>query len=88
MLQCYVLMCARSVTAFMAPPRSQRPGQGPRSPHPKAGPGYVITVCVSPSINQASIFKRLISVSFSEASRFFMNILFPPGCSRNTAGHF
>jgi hypothetical protein len=41
MLQCYVLMCARSVTAFLAPPRSQRPGQGPRSPHPKAGPVWV-----------------------------------------------
>jgi hypothetical protein len=40
MLQCYVLMCGRSVTAFLAPPRSQRPGQGPRSPHPKAGPGW------------------------------------------------
>jgi hypothetical protein len=41
MLQCYV--CARSVTAFLAPPWSQRPGQGPRSPHPKAGP---VCVCV------------------------------------------
>jgi hypothetical protein len=39
MLQCYVFMCVRSVIAFLAPPRSQRPGQGPRSPHPKAGPG-------------------------------------------------
>jgi hypothetical protein len=29
MLQCYVLMCGLSVTAFLAPPRSQRPGQGP-----------------------------------------------------------
>jgi hypothetical protein len=38
MLQCYVLTCGRSVTAFLAPPRSQRPGQGSRSPHPKAGP--------------------------------------------------
>jgi hypothetical protein len=38
MLQCYVLMCARLVTAFLAPPRRQRLGQGPRSPHPKAGP--------------------------------------------------
>jgi hypothetical protein len=38
MLQCYVLTCGRSVTAFLAPPRSLRPGQGPRSPHPKAGP--------------------------------------------------
>jgi hypothetical protein len=42
MLQCYVLTCGRSVTAFLAPPRSQRPGQGPRSPHPKAGPGLDI----------------------------------------------
>jgi hypothetical protein len=25
---------------LLAPPRSQRPGQGPRSPHPKAGPDY------------------------------------------------
>jgi hypothetical protein len=38
MLQCYVLMCGWSVTAFLSPPRSQRPGQGPSSPHPKAGP--------------------------------------------------
>jgi hypothetical protein len=38
MLQCYVLTCGRSVTAFPATPRSQRPGQVPRSPHPKAGP--------------------------------------------------
>jgi hypothetical protein len=38
MLQLYVLTSGRSVTAFLAPPRSQRPGQGPRSPHPKAGP--------------------------------------------------
>jgi hypothetical protein len=41
MLQCYVLTCGRSVTAFLASPRSQRPGQGPRSPHPKVGPGSV-----------------------------------------------
>jgi hypothetical protein len=40
MLQCYVLTCGRSVTAFLAPPRSQRPGQGPHSPHPKAGPEW------------------------------------------------
>jgi hypothetical protein len=33
------LMCARSVTAFLATPRSQRPGQGPRSRNPKAGRG-------------------------------------------------
>jgi hypothetical protein len=38
MLQCYVLTCGRSVTTFLAPPRSQRTGQGPRLPHPKAGP--------------------------------------------------
>jgi hypothetical protein len=38
MLQCYVLTCGRSVTAFSTPPRSQRPGQGSRMPHPKAGP--------------------------------------------------
>jgi hypothetical protein len=31
-------MCGRSVTAFLVPPRSQHPGQGPCSPHPKAGP--------------------------------------------------
>jgi hypothetical protein len=42
MLQCYVLTCGRGVTAFSAPPRSRRPGQGPRSPHPKAGPVYTI----------------------------------------------
>jgi hypothetical protein len=48
-LQRYVLMCGRSVTAFLAPPRSQRPGQGPPSPHPKAGPEHYTeaqTVCV------------------------------------------
>jgi hypothetical protein len=44
MLQCYVLTCGRSVTAFLVPPRSRRPGQLPRSPHPKAGPG--------PEVNQ------------------------------------
>jgi hypothetical protein len=44
MLQCYVLMCARSVTAFLAPPRSLRPGQGLRLPHPKAGPMYTDSV--------------------------------------------
>jgi hypothetical protein len=44
MLQCYVLMCGRLVTAILAPPRSQRRGQGPRSPHPKAGPRYSITL--------------------------------------------
>jgi hypothetical protein len=38
MLQCYVLTCGWTVTAFLAPPRSQRLRQGPRSPHPKAGP--------------------------------------------------
>src|SRR5215510_9913641 len=36
------LTCGRSVTAFSAPPRSRRPGQGPRSPHPKAGPVHYI----------------------------------------------
>jgi hypothetical protein len=41
MLQCYVLMWAQLVTTFLAPPRSQRPGQGPRLPHPKASPDYV-----------------------------------------------
>jgi hypothetical protein len=44
MLQCYVLTCGRSVTVFSAPPLSQRQGQGPRSPHPKAGPGWETTV--------------------------------------------
>jgi hypothetical protein len=43
MLQCYGLTCGRSVTAFLAPPRSQRPEHGPRSPHPKAGPDGVLT---------------------------------------------
>jgi hypothetical protein len=43
MLQCYVLTCGWSVTAFLAPPRRQHPGKGPRSPHPKAGPGKVLT---------------------------------------------
>jgi hypothetical protein len=33
MLQCYVLTCGLSVTAFLVPPQSWRPGQGP---HPKA----------------------------------------------------
>jgi hypothetical protein len=47
MLQCYVLTCGRSVTAFLAPPRSQRPGQGPRSPHPKAGPAHLEDMCAS-----------------------------------------
>jgi hypothetical protein len=41
-------MCARSVTAFLAPPRRQRPGQGPRSPHPKAGPCQIFKS--SPSV--------------------------------------
>jgi hypothetical protein len=36
MLQCCILMCGQSVTAFSAPPPSRRPGQGPRSPHSKA----------------------------------------------------
>jgi hypothetical protein len=31
-------MCGWLVTAFLVPPRSQRPGQGPRSPHPKVDP--------------------------------------------------
>jgi hypothetical protein len=38
MPQCLVFTRGRSVTAFLAPPRIQRTGQGPRSPHPKAGP--------------------------------------------------
>jgi hypothetical protein len=42
MLQCYVLTHDRSVTAFSAPPQSERPGQGPRSPHPKASPAYTL----------------------------------------------
>jgi hypothetical protein len=50
--------------------------------------GHVIAVFVSPSVKQVLIFKQLISVSFCEASRFFMNFLFPPCCSRNTGGHF
>jgi hypothetical protein len=41
-LQCYVLKCGRSVTAFLAPLRSQRPGQGSRSPHPKADPAQLL----------------------------------------------
>jgi hypothetical protein len=49
MLQCYVLTCGRSVTAFLAPPRSQRPGQGPRSPHPNAGPDGVLNAQYSTS---------------------------------------
>jgi hypothetical protein len=32
MLHCYVLMCARSVTASLAPPQSQCPGKGPAHP--------------------------------------------------------
>jgi hypothetical protein len=32
MLQCYVLMCGRLVTAFLAPPRGQRVGKGPTLP--------------------------------------------------------
>jgi hypothetical protein len=39
MLQRYVLTCGQSVTAFLALPQSRRPGQGPRSPYPKASPG-------------------------------------------------
>jgi len=39
--------------------------------------GYVIAVFVSPSLNRTSIFKQLISVSFCEASRFFMNFFIP-----------
>jgi hypothetical protein len=36
------------VTACLAPPRSQRPGQGPLSPHPKAGPGHtwIAEMCI------------------------------------------
>jgi hypothetical protein len=41
MLQFYVLTCGRSVTAFSAPSRSRRPGQGLRSSHPKASPVYI-----------------------------------------------
>jgi hypothetical protein len=44
-LQCYVLTCGRSVTAFSGPPRSQHLGQGPRSRHPKAGPGSDSVPC-------------------------------------------
>jgi hypothetical protein len=47
MLQCYVLTCGRSATAFSAPPRSQRPGQGPRSPDLKAGAASRITVAIA-----------------------------------------
>jgi hypothetical protein len=53
MLQCYVLTCGRSVTTILAPPRRQRPGQGPRLPHPKAGPDYGI----------CQIFVHLLQVS-------------------------
>jgi NADH:ubiquinone oxidoreductase subunit H len=47
MVKCYVLTCGRSVTAFSAPPRSQRPRQMPRSPHPKAGPARTVHPAVS-----------------------------------------
>jgi hypothetical protein len=43
-LECYVLTSGRSVTAFLAPPRSQRPGQGPRLPHLKASPVIKVRV--------------------------------------------
>jgi hypothetical protein len=59
MLQRYVLTCDRSVTAFWAPPRSQRPGQGPRSPHPKAGPAYKPSV--SPDVLHFIITRELHS---------------------------
>jgi hypothetical protein len=52
MLQCYVLTCGRSVTAFSAHPRSQRPGQGPRSPYTKASPAYIIL-----EINSGNMFR-------------------------------
>jgi hypothetical protein len=38
MLQCYVLTCGRSVTVFLAPPRSQRPGARAPLALPKGRP--------------------------------------------------
>jgi hypothetical protein len=56
---CYnVLTCGRSVTAFSAPPRSQRPGQGPRSPHPNAGPAWGLPPVRAACQNSQSYAKR------------------------------
>jgi hypothetical protein len=38
MLHCYVLMCGRSVTAFLVPPRSQGPARPNQSPALLEGP--------------------------------------------------
>jgi hypothetical protein len=69
MLQRYVLTCGRSVTAFSAPPRSRRLGQGPRSPHPKASPGCKITNKCSRVLsalvylpNYPEIFRQLTAI--------------------------
>jgi hypothetical protein len=54
MLQCYVLTCGRSVTAFLAPPRSQRTGQGPRSPHPRPALGMPVVEETSLKLTKAA----------------------------------
>jgi hypothetical protein len=59
MLQCYVLTFGRSVTAFSAPLRSPRPGQMPRSPHPKAGPDS----CRHPAPARTKVSNQLIALS-------------------------
>jgi hypothetical protein len=61
MLQCYVLTCGRSVTAFLASPRSERLGQGPRSPHPQAGPVHCYDICNSTDILQIMILSYIIN---------------------------
>jgi hypothetical protein len=64
MLQCYVLTCGWLVTAFLVPPRSQRPGQGPRSPHPKAGP--VCAICYKIKHNFIKPKMRMVIFSVAE----------------------
>jgi hypothetical protein len=61
MLQCYLLTCGRAVTAFSAPPRSRRPGQGRHLPHPKSSPGH--KTCVS-------TFSKLLSKHFLSWEEF------------------
>jgi hypothetical protein len=65
MLKLYVLTCGRSVTAFLAPPRSQRPGQGPRLPHPKASPASIKGRSSAFIFVTASYELRVLSLSLS-----------------------
>jgi hypothetical protein len=48
------------LTAFLAPPRSQRPGQGPPSHHPKAGPAYDINAWLIRSSEQLRLLIPII----------------------------